>query len=69
MKLKQADAPCSNERRDALSGLARACGDAHLAGVGELDGVANEVEEHLREALFVPVPTGTSVSPSSGGSR
>ena len=27
--------------------------DAHLAGVGELDGVADEVEEHLREALLV----------------
>jgi hypothetical protein len=25
----------------------------HLAGVGELDGVANEVQQHLREALFV----------------
>src|SRR5262245_8309391 len=31
----------------------RARGDAHLAGVGELDGIANEVEQHLREALFV----------------
>ena len=28
-------------------------GDAHLAGVGELDGVADEVEEHLGEALLV----------------
>ena len=27
--------------------------DAHLAGVGELDGVADEVEQHLREALLV----------------
>ena len=26
---------------------------AHLAGIGELDGVADEVEQHLREALFV----------------
>src|SRR5215831_1344011 len=26
---------------------------AHLARVGELDGVANEIEQHLREALFV----------------
>ena len=24
------------------------CGDAHLASVGELDGVADEIEEHLR---------------------
>jgi len=32
---------------------ARARGDAHLAGVGELDGVANEVEQYLRQALFV----------------
>jgi hypothetical protein len=29
------------------------CGNAHLAGVGELDRVPNEVEQHLREALFV----------------
>ena len=28
-------------------------GDAHLASVGELDGVADEVEEHLGEALLV----------------
>src|SRR5262245_63083863 len=33
--------------------VARARGDAHLAGVGELDGVTNEVEQYLREALFV----------------
>src|SRR5262249_8996480 len=31
----------------------RLCRDAYLAGVGELDGVAHEVEQHLREALFV----------------
>src|SRR5262245_52377281 len=31
----------------------RARGDAHLAGIGELDGVADEVEQHLREALLV----------------
>src|SRR5262245_18798151 len=34
--------------------IARARGDANLAGVGELDGIANEIEQHLREALFVP---------------
>ena len=28
-------------------------GDAHFAGVGELDGVADEVEEHLGETLLV----------------
>ena len=28
-------------------------GDAHFASVGELDGVADEVEEHLGEALLV----------------
>ena len=27
--------------------------DAHLAGVGELDGVADQVEQHLGEALLV----------------
>ena len=27
--------------------------DAHLTGVGELDGVADEVEQHLGEALLV----------------
>jgi hypothetical protein len=28
-------------------------GDAHLAGVRELDRIANKVEEHLGEALFI----------------
>src|SRR5215467_2065464 len=32
--------------------------DAYLAGVGELDGVADEVEEHLGEALLVAKPDG-----------
>ena len=36
--------------------LPRACGDAHLAGVGELDGVAHQVEQHLSQALFVAEP-------------
>src|SRR5262245_13676803 len=40
--------------RDGEVAVARARGDAHLAGVGELDGVAYEVEQHLREALLVP---------------
>jgi hypothetical protein len=31
----------------------RARGDAHLARAGELDGVAHEIEQNLREALFV----------------
>jgi len=39
--------------RQSKTAVARARGDAHLAGVGELDGVAHEVEQHLREALFV----------------
>src|SRR5262245_64483547 len=39
--------------RDSELAIARARGDAHLAGVRELDGVANEVEQHLREALLV----------------
>src|SRR5215467_7758237 len=38
---------------DGEMAIPRACCDAHLAGVGELDGVANEIEQHLREALFV----------------
>jgi hypothetical protein len=29
------------------------CRDTHLAGVGELDGVAHKVEKHLRETLLV----------------
>src|SRR5262247_1965696 len=29
-------------------------GDAHLARVGELDGVADEVKQYLREALLIP---------------
>jgi hypothetical protein len=32
-------------------------GDAHLASVGELDGVAYEIERHLCEALLVKVPS------------
>jgi len=32
--------------------------DAYLAGVGELDGIADEVEEHLGEALLVAKPDG-----------
>ena len=39
--------------RDGEMAVLGARGRAHLAGVGELDGVSNEVEEHLREALFV----------------
>src|SRR5262245_47752656 len=33
-------------------------GDTDLAGVGELDAVANEIKQHLREALFVPEANG-----------
>src|SRR5262249_10063115 len=39
--------------RDGETGVPGARGDAPFADVGELDGVANEVEQHLREALFV----------------
>src|SRR5262249_27312327 len=39
--------------RDGEMAIPRARGDAHLTGVGELDGVANEIEQHLREALLV----------------
>src|SRR5215475_6998851 len=39
--------------RDGEMAVPRARSDAHLAGVGELDGVANEIEQHLRQALFV----------------
>src|SRR5262245_36488792 len=39
--------------RDREMAVPRARGDAHLAGVGELDGVAHEIEQNLREALFV----------------
>src|SRR5262245_37047904 len=39
--------------RDSETAVPRARSDAHLAGVGELDGVAHEVEQHLRKALFV----------------
>src|SRR5215468_2116130 len=44
--------------RDGEMAVPRARGDAHLAGVGELDGVADEVEQHLREALFVSEANG-----------
>ena len=33
-------------------------GHAHLAGVGELDGITNEVEEHLGEALLIAEANG-----------
>src|SRR5262249_55550243 len=39
--------------RDCEMAVPRARGDAYLARVGELDGVAHEVEQHLRKALFV----------------
>src|SRR5215510_15891494 len=39
--------------RDGEIAVPRARGDADLAGVGELDGIAHEIEQHLREALFV----------------
>src|SRR5215468_5623127 len=35
--------------RDGEMAVPRARGDVHLADVGELDGVANQVEQHLRE--------------------
>src|SRR5215471_15375972 len=31
----------------------RLCSHAHLAGVRKLDGIADEIEQHLRKALFV----------------
>ena len=31
-------------------------GGAHFANVGELDGVANEIEQHLRDGKLGPVP-------------
>src|SRR5262249_21385902 len=39
--------------RDGEMAIPRTRGDAHLAGVGELDRVPNEVQKHLREALLV----------------
>src|SRR5215831_8721254 len=33
-------------------------GNAHLASVGELDGVTHEVEEHLGQALLIAKPYG-----------
>src|SRR5262249_32261372 len=44
--------------RDGEMAVPRARGDAHLAGVGELDGVPNEIEQNLREALFVAEANG-----------
>src|SRR5215510_13072843 len=38
---------------DGEVAIARARGDAHLAGVGELDSVAHEIKQHLSQALFV----------------
>src|SRR5215467_11341926 len=39
--------------RDGEMSVARARGDAHYTGVGELDGISNQIEQHLREALLV----------------
>ena len=44
--------------RDGEMAIPRARGDAHLAGVGEFDGVPNEVQQHLREALLIPETDG-----------
>jgi len=44
--------------RDREVAIPRARRDAHFAGVGELDGIANEIEEHLCEALFVTEANG-----------
>src|SRR5262249_43069905 len=38
--------------------IPRPRGDVHLADVGELDGIANEIEQNLREALLVPEANG-----------
>src|SRR5262245_49180504 len=38
---------------DGEMAVPRARCNAHLAGVGELDGVANEIEQHLCEALLI----------------
>jgi len=40
-------------QRDGEMSVPRGRGDAHLASVCELDGIANEVEQHLCKALFV----------------
>src|SRR5262249_43195160 len=50
MKWDAGSGVCDRDREMAVP---RARGDAHLASVGELDGVAHEIEQHLREALFV----------------
>src|SRR5215475_16164852 len=42
--------------QDGEMAIPRARGDAYLAGVGELDGVAHEIEQHLSQALFVSEP-------------
>jgi hypothetical protein len=43
---------------DVEAAVDRLGSHAHLASVGELDGVANEIEQHLREALFVAEANG-----------
>src|SRR5438874_8588096 len=40
--------------RDRERPVGYRCSDRYLALVGELDGVANQVEQHLREPPFVP---------------
>ena len=44
--------PCIGHA-DVEAAVDRLCSHAHLARVGELDGVADEVEEHLGEALLI----------------
>ena len=41
----------------------RGCSDAHLAGIGKLDGVAHKVQKHLREALLIAkTPASTTIT-------
>ena len=40
--------------RDGEMALPRARGDTHLTGVGKLDGITDQIEQYLGEALFVP---------------
>ena len=68
---------CSKMRAWCSAGNAGACvghadgevavdcgrGDAHLAGIGELDGVADQVEQHLGEALLVADADAAASSP------
>ena len=59
-----ADSRTRVRHADGEMAVSRDGDDAHLAGVGELDGVADKVEEHLCETLLVAKADGQALATS-----